>query len=167
MKQIFEQYQLIIIIISTLMGLTMAIVVNMLRMRSTHRPVSVKRIIIPPLMMSTGLFMFVMPFFRITWLQAIEALMVGAIFSILLIRTTHFEVNKDGIYIKPSKAFLFILFGLLIIRIIGKYIVGHSIAFGELTSMFFLLAFGMLLTWRLSLLYKYIHLLKRQQDYSD
>lgn len=167
MEQLFEQYKFLIIIITTFIGIVMAITVNMLRVKSAHRPVNVKRIIIPPLMMSTGLFMFVIPFFRVTWLQVGEALVVGILFSLFLIRTTHFEVKNNDIYIRPSKAFIFILFGLLIIRMVIKYVIGHSIAFGELTGMFFLLAFGMLLTWRFTMLFKYRRLLKKHERYFD
>lgn len=106
-------------------------------------------------MMSTGLFMFLFPVFRITLLQAFEAFIVGAVFSILLIRTTKFEKKDYEIYMIPSRAFIYILFSLLIVRLVGKTLLGQTIEFGEMTSMFFMLAFGMLLTWRLAMLYKF------------
>lgn len=162
MKNIFAEHQLIFVILSTIFGAIMAIIVNTLRVKSAKKPVSYQKIIIPPLMMSTGLFMFVFPVFRITMLQALEAFVVGAIFSILLIRTTKFEKKDSNIYIIPSKAFIFILFGLLIIRLIGKTLLGQTIEFGEMTSMFFLLAFGMLLTWRLAMLIQF-HQMSRKK----
>lgn len=159
----FEHYQFAIIISSTIIGALMAVIVNTLRMKTAERPINTKKIIIPPLMMSTGLFMFTIPIFWISWLQALEAFGVGILFSILLIRTTHFKVDGNKIYLIPSKAFIYILFGLLIIRMLGKAILGQAIAFGEITSMFFLLAYGMLLTWRLTMLYKYKQLLKERE----
>jgi len=167
MENLFTQYQLPLIIISTLIGGIMAVIVNTLRVKATNRPINIKRIIIPPLMMSTGLFMFVLPIFHISWLQVAEAFIVGALFSLFLIRTTHFKVKNNKIYLIPSKAFIFILFGLLIVRLIGKYILGQTIAFGEMTSMFFLLAYGMILTWRLAMLFKYRRLVRKNGSYFD
>src|SRR5690625_5873980 len=141
MENLFTQYQLPLIIISTLIGGIMAVIVNTLRVKATNRPININKIIIPTLIMSTGLFMFVLPIFHISWLQVAEAFIVGALFSLFLIRTTHFKVKNNKIYLIPSKAFIFILFGLLIVRLIGKYIVGLTIAFGEMTSMVFLFAY--------------------------
>lgn len=106
-------------------------------------------------MMSTGLFMFVFPYFRIPWQSASEALLVGIVFSIFLIRTTKFEVSEQKVYLIPSKSFVFILFGLLFLRILGKIVLGQTIDLGEVTSMFYLLALGMIVTWRLVMAIKY------------
>src|SRR5690625_2369556 len=131
MKLILAEHQYILEILSKVFRKIMKIIVNTLRIKSAKRPISYRKIIIPPLMMSTGLFMFVFPVFRITMLQALEAFVVGAIFSIFLIRTTKFEEKDHNIYIIPSKAFVYILFGLLIIRLIGKTLLGQTIEFGE------------------------------------
>ncbi len=55
-----------------------------------------------------------------------------------------------------------ILVSLLVIRIIIKLIIGTSISVGETSGMFFLLALGMIGTWRLAMLYQYLQLTKKQ-----
>ncbi len=59
--------------------------------------------------MSTGALMFVHPTFRVTALECGEAIFIGALFSILLIKTSSFEVRGNEIYLQRSKAFVFIL----------------------------------------------------------
>ncbi|KHE73079.1 CcdC family protein [Halobacillus sp. BBL2006] len=148
------------LIASTVVAAGMATAMIFLRLRAAKRPASIKKIILPPLFMSTGAFMFVVPVFRVEWTQVLEALLVGVIFSVFLIRTSKLEVREGAIYLKPSKAFVFILFGLLVFRIILKLIIGQTVSFGETSGMFFLLAFGMILTWRLAMLRQYLRLQK-------
>ncbi|MFD1413525.1 CcdC family protein [Oceanobacillus jeddahense] len=140
----------------------MAIVMIFVRMRASKKPASVKSIILPPFFMSTGALMFLFPMFQISWLQVAEALAVGMIFSIFLIKTSKLEYSDDHIYVKPSKMFPVILVGLLVIRIIIKLIIGTSISVGETSGMFFLLALGMIGTWRVAMLYQYLQLTKKQ-----
>ena len=141
----------LLIIGSTVIAIFMAITMNILRMKTAKKPTSAKKIILPPIFMSSGALMFLFPVFRISWLQVIEAISVGAFVSILLIFTTKFEVKNDEIYLKPSRSFIFILFGLFFLRLILKMIIGSHIDVGETSGMFFLLAFGMIATWRLSM----------------
>lgn len=138
----------------------MAVVMIFVRLRAAKRPASVKKIILPPFMMSTGALMFLFPMFRVEWTQVLEAVFIGAVFSIFLIRSSKFEVREGNIYLKPSRAFVFILFGLLILRIVLKIIIGSSISFGETSGMFFLLALGMILTWRIAMLKQFLRLEK-------
>ncbi|MCA1009333.1 CcdC family protein [Halobacillus halophilus] len=148
------------LIASTLVAACMATAMIFIRMRAARQPASIKKIILPPFFMSTGAFMFIFPAFRLEWTQVIEAVSVGMLFSIFLIRTSKLEVREGDIYLKPSKAFVFILFGLLILRVILKLIIGQTISFGETSGMFFLLALGMILTWRLAMLRQYLRLEK-------
>lgn len=128
------------------------------RLRAARKPASIKKIILPPLFMSTGALMFVFEPFQVSWRQVIEAMSVGVVFSIFLIKTSRFEVRGKDIFLKPSKAFAFILIGLLLLRIILKLIIGQSVSIGETSGMFFLLAFGMILSWRIAMLTKYMRL---------
>ncbi|ASF39561.1 MULTISPECIES: CcdC family protein [Halobacillus] len=148
------------LIASTLVAACMATAMIFIRMRAARQPASIKKIILPPFFMSTGAFMFIFPVFRVEWTQVIEAVAVGMLFSIFLIRTSKLEVRDGDIYLKPSKAFVFILFGLLILRVILKLIIGQTISFGETSGMFFLLALGMILTWRLAMLRQFLRLEK-------
>ncbi|MEK5038448.1 CcdC family protein [Sporosarcina sp. FSL K6-3457] len=144
-----------LIIGSTAVALFMGIMALIVRTKAAKKPVTAKRIILPPLFMSTGALMFVFEEFRVAPLQIAEALIIGALFSIILIKTTAFEKKEDGIYVKRSKAFLFILLGLLIIRLVGKLLLSNTIDVGELGGMFWILAFGMIVPWRIGMLAKF------------
>ena len=144
-----------LIVGSTVLALFMGTLAAIVRSKAAKRPVSVKTIILPPIFMSTGALMFIFEEFRVAPLQIVEAIGVGMLFSIILIRTTNFEIREKEIFIKRSKAFVFILFGLLIIRLIGKLLLSNTIDIGELGGMFWILAFGMIVPWRIAMLVKY------------
>ena len=150
------------LIASTILALGMGTLALIVRTRAAKRPVSSKKIILPPLFMSTGALMFIFPEFRVHPLQILEALFVGFLFSLILIRTTKFEVRDGDIYMSRSKAFIFILVGLLAVRIVAKLILSSTIDIGELGGMFWLLAFGMLVPWRIAMLMQYHKLSKSQ-----
>src|SRR5699024_7837031 len=97
----------------------------------------------------------IVPEFRLTGVEILEAVILGAIFSIFLIKNTKFEMRNNAIYLIPSKSFIFILIGLLIIRLIIKMVIGTTISFAETSGMFFLLAFTMILCWRIAMLRMY------------
>ncbi|WP_272495674.1 CcdC family protein [Bacillus pinisoli] len=143
------------VILSSLAAIFMAILVIIIRLRAAKKPATVKKIILPPLFMSTGSLMFLFPMFQVTPLQVLEAVSVGAVFSIFLIKTSQFEVRDNEIYLKRSKAFIFILFGLLLLRIILKFVLSSTIDVGELSGMFYLLALGMIIPWRIAMYYSF------------
>lgn len=148
------------LILSTIIAAIMATSMMFVRMRASEKPASIKKIILPPLFMSSGGLMFLFPMFRLSFSEVIEALVVGILFSFFLIKFSKFEIRQNDIYLIPSKSFVFILFGLLLLRIIIKLVIGSHISFGETSGMFFLLGFGMIFTWRLAMLYKYMKLKK-------
>lgn len=139
------------VLASTVGAIGMAIFATFMRMKAAKKPASAKKIILPPIFMSTGALMFIFPIFRVHFLQIIEALTVGILFSILLIKTSKFEVRDREIFLKRSKAFAFILIGLLIVRVIAKLILSSTIDVGELSGMFWILAFGMIVPWRVAM----------------
>ncbi|MFB4164162.1 CcdC family protein [Alteribacillus sp. JSM 102045] len=143
------------LIVTTIGAAFMATIAIFIRMKAIKKPASVKKIILPPLFMSTGFLMFLYEPTHITFSQTIEALSVGLIFSLLLIKTSSFEIRDQHIYMKRSKAFVFILFGLLIARILFKLIIGDAINIEELGAMFFILAYGMIIPWRIFMLVTY------------
>lgn len=147
-----------LIIVTTILALIIMVTLALFRVKSSQQPTSRKKIILPPLFMSTGALMFVFPYFQLSIIQAVKALMVGIVFSLLLIYTSKFEIINNEIYLKPSKAFLFILFGLIIIRTIAKIFIGSKVTIGETGGIFFLLGFGMIFTWRIVMLIQYIRL---------
>ena len=139
------------LVITTVGAVFMGVFAMFVRSRSAKKPASAKKILLPPLFMSTGALMFIFPFFRVGPLQIAEALAAGILFSIVLIWTSKFEVKDGEIYLKQSKAFLFILIGLLLIRLAAKVILSSTIDIGELAGMFWILAFGMIIPWRMAM----------------
>jgi membrane protein CcdC involved in cytochrome C biogenesis len=151
-------------IASSIVAICMGFFVLFIRMKAQKKPVSGKKIILPPLFMSTGALMFLFPFFRVTLGELLEALTVGMLFSILLIKTSKFEIRNNDIYLKRSKAFAFILIGLLIIRIVAKSILSTTIDYGALSGMFWILAFGMIVPWRIAMYLQYRKLYQANRD---
>lgn len=144
-----------LVIASSIGAIGMAILVMFIRVKAAKKPATAKKIILPPIFMSTGALMFLHPYFRVTPLEILEALMVGMLFSILLVKTSKFEIRDNDIYLKRSKAFVFILIGLLVIRVIMKSILSSSIDYGQLSGMFWILAFGMIVPWRIAMYVNY------------
>ena len=147
---------------STIMAVFMGTFVLVMRLKAQKRPVTAKKIIIPPLAMSTGALMFIFEEFRVTPIEILEAASLGVIFSIVLIKTSKFEWKENDIYLKASKAFPFILIGLLVFRIILKLLLANTVDVGELAGMFFILAFSMLVPWRIAMLVQYKKLIKQR-----
>ncbi len=145
----------VLLVVTTVGALMMGVLAIFVRSKSANRPVSLKKIILPPVFMSTGALMFIFDEFRVAPTQIVEALIVGMLFSLILIRTTNFEVRQSDIFMKRSKAFPFILFGLLFIRLIGKLILSSTIDVAELGGMFWILAFGMIVPWRIVMLMQF------------
>jgi len=143
------------ILIPSIIAIMMSVGVIFVRMKASHKPVSAKKIILPPLFMSTGALMFISPYFRVTTWELFEAIVAGLLFSILLIKTSKFEVRDNAVYMKRSKAFAFILIGLLLVRIVAKSILSQQIEVGQLSGMFWILAFGMIVPWRIAMLVQY------------
>jgi membrane protein CcdC involved in cytochrome C biogenesis len=143
------------VLLSTIGAIGMGTLALFVRMKAAKRPTSAKKIILPPVFMSTGALMFLFPMFRVEFLQVIEALAIGMLFSILLIKTSKFEIKDNDIYLKRSKAFMYILVGLLLVRLVAKIILSSTIDVGELGGMFWILAFGMIVPWRLAMLFEY------------
>lgn len=153
-----------LLIVSTIVAFFMATMMIVMRLRAAERPTNVKKLILPPLMMSTGALMFIFPMFRVQPFEILEAAIVGIVFSIFLIKSTKFKVVENEIYLIPSRAFIFILVGLLVARTIYKLIIGSTITFGETSGMFFLLGFFMIITWRTAMLVKYFALRNKIND---
>lgn len=143
------------IILSTIIATCMALFVIFIRLKAAKKPTNLKKIILPPFFMSTGALMYIVPEFRLTGSEMLEAICIGMFFSLFLIKTSKFEIVGNDIYLKRSKSFVFILLGLLVVRIVMKLYLSSSIDVGELSGMFFLLAFSMIVPWRLAMYISY------------
>ena len=126
------------------------------RVRETTRPVSVRSIVIPPLGMSTGFMMFVAPEMRLPLSWAAAAFLAGAlVFSWPLARSSRLERRGDVIVLRRSRAFLLIILGLFAVRFALREWIDRVISPLQTGALFFVLAFGMILVWRLRMLREY------------
>jgi membrane protein CcdC involved in cytochrome C biogenesis len=128
------------------------------RIREGRSPVTVRKIVIPPLGMSTGFCMFIVPAFRVPWLWALSAFAVGAlVLAYPLIRTSRLDWHHDGqtIMMRRSAAFFIVVVVLAVIRFAAKGYLDRFISLEQTGGLFFILAFGMILRWRLSMLKEY------------
>lgn len=148
-------YFMNMVVVSSVGAALMAILVLFVRLKAAKKPASVKKIVLPPIFMSTGAIMYILPEFRLTPMEIVEAVIVGMLFSIFLIKTSKFEIQGKDIYLKRSKAFVFILIGLLVIRIVMKSILSTTIDYQQLGGMFFLLAYSMIVPWRIAMYTNY------------
>lgn len=126
------------------------------RLRETRTPVTTRKILLPPLGMGTGLLMFAAPGFRIPWTWGIGAFLLGwLVLSVPLSRTSFLELRGDVVMMRRSHGFLVILLGLLALRLALHEYVGHLLPPRATASLFFLLAFGMILRWRAGMYRRY------------
>jgi len=139
--------------------------VIVLRLRAANKPTSMKKIIMPPIGMATGFGMFIIPAMRIPWLWAIGAFLAGAlIFAYPLIRTSRFERIGEEVYLKRSNMFIVVIVGLLVLRLILHDVVEQYVSISQSASLFFILAFGMLLPWRLAMMMQYKKLMAERVE---
>ncbi len=156
----------LLIFISTGVAIAMIIGVNFFRIKKADRPVNSRSIIIPPLFMTSGFVMYLSPIFRPTLNEALTAFIMGAFFAAILIYKSKFEIREDLIYMEKSKMFIILLIALVALRMIGKIILSSTINIdpGQMAGMFFLLAYCIVITWRLGMLIKYQKVLKTLTD---
>ncbi len=130
-----------------------------LRIRAGRRPATLRKIVMPPLGMATGFIMFAFPVTHIPWLWALSAFGTGLLmFSFPLVVSTRLEKVQEDIYVRRSKAFIAILAVLLLIRLLLHGVVEDYMTIPQTGVIFYLLAFGMIVPWRLAMLSDYLRL---------
>lgn len=145
------------VFVSALAGLTLII----LRIRAGNQPTSLRKIVIPPLGMATGFIMFAFSATHIPWVWGLSAFLTGMlIFAFPLIVTTRLERVESEIYVRRSKAFVFIMLTLFIIRLSLHGVVEKYMSIPQTGAIFYLLAFGMIIPWRLAMISDYMRLKK-------
>jgi membrane protein CcdC involved in cytochrome C biogenesis len=141
---------------SGVVGLLGAAGVLIWRIRESQRPVTMKSLVIPPLGMSTGFSMFVVPAFRVPWTWGFGAFVLGAgVFAWPLIATSRLTVDGDQVLMRRSRWFLLILVALVALRFALREYVGEVLPPEATAGLFFVLAFGMIVRWRASLVLQY------------
>jgi membrane protein CcdC involved in cytochrome C biogenesis len=144
--------------VAAVVALTLAGAAAMLawRVREARTPVSLRKIVAPPLGMSTGFLMFLAPAARVPWSWASAAFALGAaVFALPLARTSRLVRTGDVISMERSRAFLWILLGLLAVRTALRVWVERTVTPMQTGALFFVLAFGMIARWRVGMLLEY------------
>lgn len=140
-------------VISSLIG---AAVVFTWRLRETSKPINARKILIPPVGMSTGFGMFLYPPTRIPILWGVAAFLFGAlVLCYPLVKSSELARQGDDIMLRRSPAFLWILVGLVALRLLARSYVEQYVSPMQTGSIFFVLAFGMILPWRVLMYREY------------
>jgi membrane protein CcdC involved in cytochrome C biogenesis len=131
------------------------------RIRESQRPITVRGIVIPPLGMSTGFSMFVVPAFRVPWLWGAAAFALGALlFAYPLMASTTLTREGEVVMMRRSRAFIAILLGLAAVRFALRRQVGQIISPQQTAGLFYILAFGMIVRWRSRMYVQYRQLVE-------
>jgi membrane protein CcdC involved in cytochrome C biogenesis len=126
------------------------------RVQEARGAVSLKKIVIPPLGMATGMAMFFAPAFRVPWSWAAIALGLGAVaLAYPLVRTSRLERQGDAIMMRRSRAFFIVTLVLAAIRFAARGYLDTVISLQQTAGVFYLLAFGMIVRWRAQMLIEY------------
>ena len=140
-------------IIGSLIGLAAVLI---WRVREARGPVSLKKIVIPPLGMATGFSMFLVPAFRIPWTWGLGAFLIGALLlAYPLLRTSKLVRDGDVVLMQRSSAFFTVILALAAIRLLARGYFDSLLTVQQTAAVFFILAFGMILRWRLRMFLEY------------
>ena len=126
------------------------------RIREGRTAVTVKKIIMPPLGMATGFCMFIVPAFRVPWTWALIAFLIGGLaLAYPLLITSRLVRDGNAIMMKRSNAFFLVVIGLAAVRYFARGYFDRIMSIDQTAALFFVLAFGMILRWRLRMLFEY------------
>ena len=129
------------------------------RVREARGAVSIKKIVIPPMGMATGLCMFVMPGFRVPWTWAAVAFFAGAVaLAYPLLLTSRLIRQGDAILMQRSNAFFAVILFLAAIRLLARGYFDTLLTVQQTAALFYLLAFGMIVRWRTQMYLEYSRL---------
>jgi len=126
------------------------------RVQEGRTAVTAKKIIIPPLGMATGFCMFFAPACRIPLAWAAGAFVLGAtVLAYPLLRTSRLIRDGDNVMMQRSNAFFLVVVVLAVIRVAAHGYFDRYLDVMQTGAIFFILAFGMILHWRLRMYFQY------------
>lgn len=151
-------------VLSLVTSIAGAIAVMIWRVRESRTAVTAKKIIIPPLGMATGFCMFLAPPFRVPWLWAAVAFLLGAVaLAYPLMRTSRLVREGQTVMAQRSHAFFAVVILLGGIRVAARGYLDTLLTVQQTAGLFFILAFGMILRWRTTMFLQYRAILKDPQ----
>ena len=126
------------------------------RIREGRTAVTVRKIVIPPLGMASGFCMFLVPAFRVPLLWAAIAFAAGALLLAWpLLKTSRLVRDGDKIMMQRSGAFFGVIVVLAVIRFLARGYLDSIMTVEQTGGLFFVLAFGMIVRWRMQMLHEY------------
>jgi membrane protein CcdC involved in cytochrome C biogenesis len=126
------------------------------RIREAQGAVSIKKIVIPPLGMATGFAMFIVPAFRIPWIWGAIAFLIGAVaLAYPLLLTSRLVRQGDVVMMQRSNAFFTVILALAAIRLLARGYFDKLLTVQQTGALFFVLAFGMIVRWRMQMFLEY------------
>ena len=132
------------------------------RIREGRTAVTVRKILIPPMGMATGFCMFFAPQFRMPWTWALGAFVVGAlVLAEPLIRTSHLTMVGDTVMMQRSAWFFVVVVVLALVRFLARGFFDKLLTLEQTAGLFFVLAFGMIVRWRVSMYLEYRRITER------
>jgi membrane protein CcdC involved in cytochrome C biogenesis len=151
--------------VSALVALAGLSAVLVWRVQEGRTAVTARKILIPPVGMATGFFMFLVPAFRVPWSWAGIAFLIGALaLAYPLLLTSRLERTGDNIMMKRSGAFFAVVIVLAAIRYFARGYFDRILTLEQTGALFFILAFGMILRWRVSMFFEYRKLTAARPD---
>ncbi|MGA2570248.1 MAG: cytochrome c biogenesis protein CcdC [Terracidiphilus sp.] len=126
------------------------------RVREGRSPVTLKKIVMPPLGMATGFCMFFVPQCRIPLEWGLAAFLIGAVLlAVPLLVTSDLHLKDGVIRMKRSSAFFAVIIVLALVRYFARGYFDRFLTLEQTGALFYLLAFGMILRWRAKLYIAY------------
>jgi membrane protein CcdC involved in cytochrome C biogenesis len=126
------------------------------RVRETRTAVSMKKIVIPPIGMATGFSMFLAPAFRIPWTWGATAFAAGSLaLAYPLLRTSRLVREGESVMMQRSTAFFTVILSLAAVRLLARAYLDTFLSAQKTAGLFFVLAFGMVLRWRMHMFFEY------------
>lgn len=131
------------------------------RIREGRRAVTIGAIIAPPLGMSTGLSMFLIPMFRVPWSWAMLSFGVGALMlAVPLMQTSRLTLEENVVMVRRSSSFFLVIIALASLRFFARRYIGTYVSLPQTASLSFLLALGMIVRWRVAMYFEYKRLVR-------
>lgn len=129
------------------------------RLRESARPLTMRKIVLAPLAMSTGAAMFLHPAFHIPWLWAGGAVLFGTlVLAQPLLHSTVLRKEGEQVFLNRSKGLWIALGALLLIRFALRSYLDGFLTLPQSGGLMYLFALGMIWSWRAGMLRQFLRI---------